>query len=225
MVMHHNPYARLKPPIRRPYTEIYLIRHCHPDYDQEKTVGEYFMPLSAAGKKQRRYLTPKLLKLGIERAYSSGLPRAQETAAPFLEKSGLPLRVEQRLDEIDWQNWHRIKYFNMSETRRVTKFRFHDELDRRLDKMQAAARRTLAAIWRDNKGKRVALFTHGNFIKSLLTGIINADVIGFLSLEIFQSSLTKLVIDRDGYIKINYINDASHLPNPPAEDLFITLTD
>ncbi len=54
---------------------------------------------------------------------------------------------------------------------------------------------------------------------------MNADVIGFLSLEIYQASISKLVIDRDGYVKIGFINDVKHLPNPPHEDIFITLVD
>lgn len=89
--------------------------------------------------------------------------------------------------------------------------------------MQTVARRSLADIYRNSKGKSVAIFSHGNFIKSLVTGILNADIIGFLSLEIFQSSITKLLIDRDGFVTINYINDVGHLPYAVNEDLFKTL--
>ena len=223
--MYKNPYIKLAPPIRRPYTEIYLIRHCHPDYSLEKKLGEYYMPLSKAGKKQRRYLTARLLEMGIDQIYSSGLPRSQETAALFVKKSGLKMKVDLRLDEVHWKNWYRVKYFNMSETSRKERFKHHAVLDRKLDNMQAAARRTLADIWRSNRGRKVALFTHGNVTKALITGILNADVLGFLALEIFQSSISKLVIDRDGYIKVNSINDVEHLPHKPKEDLFITLID
>lgn len=223
--MYQTPYGKLKPKTRKPYTEIFLIRHCHPDYTQEKVVGEANMPLSKHGLKQRRYLTNKLLELGMDKEYASELKRAQETAAAYIKKINRPLLIDARLNEINWIHWLRIKYFNTSEQVRPTKVRNHKELDKQLDKMQAMARRTLASIYKKNKGQKVALFTHGNFIKSLITGIINADVIGFLSLEIFQSSITKLVIDRDGYVKIAYINDVSHLPSPPSEDLFVTLID
>lgn len=223
--MYKNPYVKLRPPLRRPYTEVYLIRHCNPDYSLEKKLGEYNMPLSAAGKKQRRYLTAQLVKIGLDKVYASGLPRAQQSASELITASGLKLDVEERLDEIHWSNWHRVKYFNVSELNRKKKLVLHRELDKKLDKFQAEARRTLAVLCRNNKGKKIALFTHGNFIKSLLTGILNADVIGFLSFEIFQSSVTKLVIDKDGFVKINYINDVSHLPNQPSEDLFVTLLD
>ena len=223
--MYKNPYVKLRPPLKKPYTEIYLIRHCNPDYSLEKKVGDYNMPLSVTGRKQRKYLTKKLLTLGIDKVYASGLPRAQETAMSYIKKTGQTLIVDGRLDEIDWSNWFRIKYFNMSEKTREKEMKHHLKLDHELDKMQTIARRALADIFRRNRGKRVAIFSHGNFIKALLTGILNADVIGFLSIEIFQSSISKLVIDREGYIKISYINDASHLPLEPTEDLFVTLTD
>lgn len=223
--MYQNPYAKLKPSIRRPYTEIYLIRHCNPDYTKEKKVGEYNMPLSTAGVKQRKFLTAKLLKMDIDKIYSSGLVRAQETAAAYAGKSEKTLIIDSRLDEIDWKDWYRIKYFNMSEKTRAKKFKHHVRLDKELDKMQTAARRALADLFRRNRSRKIAIFSHGNFIKALLTSILNTDVIGFLSLEIFQSSISKLVIDRDGYIKISYINDVGHLPTPPTEDLFITLID
>jgi len=223
--MYKNPYVKLKPATQKPYTEIYLIRHCHPNYRLEKKVGEYNMPLSKTGEKQRRYLTKKLLGMGIDSVYSSGLRRAQETAADFLQKSGKKMIVDYRLDEIDWKDWYRIKYFHMSEKTREGKFKHYKRLDKQLDGMQIAARRALAEIFRANRGKQVAVFTHGNFIKAALTGILNADIIGFLSMEIFQSAISKLVIDRFGYVKINRINDAGHLPHQPEEDLFITLAD
>jgi broad specificity phosphatase PhoE len=223
--MYKNPYAKLKPSTRRPYTEIYLIRHCHPDYSLEKKLGEYNMPLSKTGLKQREHLTKKLLGLKIDKVYSSSLTRSQETAALYLRKTDHRLHIDERLDEIDWKDWYRLKYFNMSEKTRENKLKRHQILDKELDRMQAVARRAIADIFHHNRGQRVAIFSHGNFIRALLTGILNADVIGFLSLEIFQSSISKIVIDRDGYIKISFINNADHLPTPPTEDLYITLAD
>ncbi|MFA5000336.1 MAG: histidine phosphatase family protein [Patescibacteria group bacterium] len=223
--MYKNPYAKLEPPTRKPYTEVYLIRHCHPDYNLEKKVGEYNMPLSKIGLRQRRTLTKKLLTLKIDRVYMSGLKRAQETAEDFLNKSRKKPIIDLRLDEIHWSHWHRMKYFNMAEETRNNKLKNRLKLDRQLDKMQTAVRRAFADIIRQGKGKRIAVFAHGNLIKTLLTGILNADVIGFLSLEIFQSSISKILIDRNGYVKISYINDASHLPTLPQRDLYITLKD
>jgi broad specificity phosphatase PhoE len=223
--MYKNPYAKIKPTEHRPYTEVYLVRHCNPDYRLEKKLGERNMPLSGFGLEQRKHLTKKLMSLGPAKIYASGLVRAQETGALYTQKLRQDMVIDRRIDEIDWTHWHRIKYFNMSEETREKKLKSYKTLDKQLDKMQTAARRALADIVSRHPGKKIILFTHGNFIKSLVTSVLNADVIGFLSLEIFQSSITKLVVDRDGYVKISYINDASHLPVMPDKDLFITLKD
>jgi broad specificity phosphatase PhoE len=222
---YQSPYRKIKPKIKSPYTIIYLVRHCNPDYSTEKLVGDHNMPLSKIGLDQREYLTNRLLNMEIDKVYSSELLRAQETARLFADKAGKKVIIDKRLNEIDWTDWYRIKYFNMSEKTREKRFHQHDRLDAQLDKMQASSRKLISDIYMHSKGKSVALFCHGNIIKSIITSITNADVIGFLSLEIFQSSISKLVIDRDGYIKINYINNICHLPHEPNEDLFITLVD
>ncbi len=223
--MYKNPYIKIKPKTLKPYTEFYLIRHCHPDYTTEKKVGERNMRLSKNGLAQRKYLTKKLVTMKFDKVYASELVRAQETALIYAQTKNKEIILDKRLNEIDWTHWYRIKYFNMSEKNREKKLMHHKELDAELDKMQTAARRALADIHKKNKGKKIALFSHGNFIKALITGILDADVVGFLSLEIFQSSISKLVIDRNGSVKINYINDVGHLPSPPNEDLFLTLID
>lgn len=222
---YRSPYSKIKPKIRRPYTVIYLVRHCNPDYGSERLVGDFNMPLSDIGLKQCEFLTRRLLDMEIDKVYSSELLRAQETVRPFASQTGKKVIIDNRLNEIDWKDWYRVKYFNMSETTRAKRFKQYKKLDNDLDKMQTVGRRLIADIYKHNKGKSVALFCHGNIIKSVITGILNSDIIGFLSLEIFQSSISKLVIDRDGYIKINYINNIGHLPHEPNEDLFITLVD
>ncbi|MFA6513977.1 MAG: histidine phosphatase family protein [Patescibacteria group bacterium] len=223
--MYQNPYIKIQPKTNKPYTEILLVRHCHPDYKQEKKLGDKEMPLSKSGLEQRKYLTRRLLKSKIDIICSSELARAKETAAEFVKKSGKELIINPRLNEFNWVDWYRIKYFNMTEKEREKRLKRHELLDKELDKMQTATRRALADIFHRYKGKKVAIFCHGNFIKSLLTGILNADIIGFLSMEIFQSSISKIIVDRDGYIKIISINDVHHLPFPPDKDVFVTLLD
>jgi broad specificity phosphatase PhoE len=222
---YQNPYVKLRPKTRKPYTVIYLIRHCHPDYRLEKEFGDKEMPLSSFGQEQRKYLTERLAKLKIDFIYTSELKRARETAGPISDIIKSEIIIDSRLNEIEWWDWHRIPYFHVTEEKRPELLDGYKKLDKQLDKMQAKARILLNDVFRHHRGKTVALFTHGNFIKSLLTSILNADVLGFLSQEIFQSSLSKIVIDKDGYVRINFINNVDHLPQPPEEDLYVTLVD
>lgn len=221
--MRKNPYSKLQPKTRQPYTEIYLIRHANPDYRLQKKLGDYLMPLSSEGRKQAKFLAKHLKGNKIKVIYASELARAQETAIAFSQSK--EIIIDKRLNEIDWKNWHRVKYFRTSEERRKQYLKDYSILDKHLNKLQAEMRRLLADIFKANKGKKIALFCHGNVIKAILTSIISADVIGFLSLEIYQASVSKLVIDRDAYVKVAYVNDISHLPNQPKEDLFLTLVD
>lgn len=222
---YQNPYVKLRPKTRKPYTVVYLVRHCHPDYKQEKKLGDKNMPLSSFGREQLVYLTERLVKLKVNSVYASELRRAQETAAPIAKIIKKAVIIDSRLNEIDWWDWHRIPYFHTSESGRIKKLKDYQILNKQLDKMQLRAKLLLDNIFLSNKGKTVALVTHGNFIKSLLTGILNADVLGFLSQDIFQSSLSKIVIDKDGYVRISFINNVDHLPQPSEEDLYITLVD
>jgi len=223
--MKKNPYSRLQPKTREPYTTIYLIRHANPNYNLEKKLGDRLMPLSPTGEKQAKELAKALTRLKIDRVYASSFARSQQTAAYFSNRHHLDITVDERLDEIDWKAWHRVKYFRTSEERRKQSLTSYRLLDKQLDKMQTQTRRVLSDIFEDNRGKKVAVFCHGNIIKAFLTGILDADVLGFLSLEIYQASISQLVIDRDAYVKIAGVNDIQHLSEQPKEDLFITLVD
>ena len=217
-----TPYTKTKPQTHGPYTQIYLIRHCKPDYSVKEIVGDIKMPLSKVGKKQRALLTnKKLSQLKIDAVYSSQFIRAQETAELFIRKRKHKLIIDKRFNEIDWEEWYKIKYFNMSEKMRVKRVKEYKEMDARLHRLHKRFRRIIADVYKKNKGKSVLIFCHGNVIRSILTGVLNTDVIGFLSMEIYQSSISKLMIDKNGYIKINYINNIGHLPKRPKEDLFL----
>jgi broad specificity phosphatase PhoE len=216
-----TPYTKTKQKIHGPYTQIYLVRHCKPDYSQKEIVGDAKMPLSRVGKKQRALLTnKKLSKLRPNVVFASQFTRAQETAEVYLKKTKKTLVVDKRFNEIDWEEWYKIKYFNMSEKTRIKRVKEYQEMDARLHRLHTKFRRIIADIYRTHKGKTVLIFCHGNVIRSILTGILNTDVIGFLSLEVYQSSVSKIAIDKNGYIKINYINNIGHLPKKPKEDLF-----
>src|SRR3989339_1744563 len=218
--MQQTAYGRARPASSGPYTQIYLVRHCKPDYSQQKLVGDHNMPLDKIGLKQRKLLNKKLLSLHADIVYTSELLRAQQTAEIFLKKKKLTPVIDKRLNKVDWTEWYKIKYFNMSEKTRIKRVKFYKEMDKRLNILQTRFRRILADIWEKNKGKDIMIFCHGNVIRSILTSILNTDAIGFLSIELYQSSISKIVIDKYGYVKINYINNIGHLPHRPAEDLF-----
>ncbi|PLX25503.1 hypothetical protein C0580_02485, partial [Candidatus Parcubacteria bacterium] len=172
-----TPYAKTIPQINGPYTRIYLIRHCHPDYRTKQIVGDEKMPLSDLGKKQRKLLNKKLEQIKLDKIYASEFTRARETAEDFAKKKKKRIYTEKRLNEVDWTDWYKIKYFNMSEKTRVKKINEYKKIDKKLNRLHIKTRRLLADIYKHNKGKRVGLFCHGNIIRAMLTSIIHTDVI------------------------------------------------
>ncbi|MBU1202776.1 histidine phosphatase family protein [Patescibacteria group bacterium] len=220
-VNQQTPYGKTLPIINGPYTRIYLIRHCHPNYLLKDKLGDEKMPLSDIGQKQAKLLIKKLEQVKLEKIYVSELVRSRQTAEAYAKKHKKKIFTDDRLNEIDWTDWYKIKYFRMSEKTRRKNIKEYRRMNKELEKFQEKSRRMLYDIYKNNQGKRIGLFCHGNLIRSIITSILSTDIIGFLSMEIYQSSVTKLVIDRDGYIKINYINNISHLPHKPNEDLFL----
>ena len=93
--------SKLQKKDREPYTTIYLVRHCNPDYSLEAKLGSENMPLSEVGLKQRKFLTKKLLTLDIDLIYTSAFKRAKETAELFAKQVKKRAVVDPRFNEID----------------------------------------------------------------------------------------------------------------------------
>lgn len=87
--------------------KIILARHGHTAYNRSQKPGEsgetekirswLNIPLDEEGKKDAQELAAKLVKLPIERIYSSNLDRALETAEAVGEQLGLPVEPTKKL--------------------------------------------------------------------------------------------------------------------------------
>lgn len=215
-----TPYGKTIEAQKIPYTRLYLVRHSDPEHDHYDKTGDPDLPLSKIGHKKSIMVANRLKKLSADKIYTSEFLRAKQTAEAFGKKVGIKPKTEPSLNEIDWADWYKVRYFNLSEQARRKSLRHFKNLDKSLDLLQARVRKTLYAIVQKNRGKRIAIFSHGNFIRAVVTGILDADIIGFLSLEIYQASITEIVVDKNNDAKINYVNATGHLPQTVIEDLF-----
>ena len=78
-------------------TTVYLLRHA--ESRSSATVKQPDWPLTDLGAKQARDLVPTLAKLDIDHVYTSPYLRAVETAKPFADFAGKPLRIHDDLRE------------------------------------------------------------------------------------------------------------------------------
>ncbi len=76
-----------------------LVRHGQPDVPTSGYTGN--PPLTPRGHEQARYAAAALRKESIHRIFSSGMARADETAAPLAQALGLSVETHPGLGEID----------------------------------------------------------------------------------------------------------------------------
>jgi 2,3-bisphosphoglycerate-dependent phosphoglycerate mutase len=88
---------------RQSAAELMLIRHGDAIPGPEEIIpsGIYDdLPLSQKGREQARAVAERLKNMRFDAAYSSPLRRCQETAAPLIEQSKLPLTIVEGIKEV-----------------------------------------------------------------------------------------------------------------------------
>lgn len=87
-------------------TYLYLIRHGETDWNVEgRWQGHADVPLNERGLQQAAHIAQQLAGAGLAAIYSSDLQRALETARALSAATGLPVRTDPRLREINQGEW------------------------------------------------------------------------------------------------------------------------
>lgn len=157
-------------------TTIYISRHSQPF---RKLLGEYKVneieqirneknPLSVAGEKYAEQMSnyPDLSK--VETLYSSHYVRAMSTAKYIAEKNNIALNVDERLGE---------RKFGVNELSELPSIFFEEQFrnwDYKLpngestNEVSKRMNEALLEILNNNKGKKVAVISHGTAISAML---------------------------------------------------------
>ena len=160
-------------------TRILLARHGETDWNAERRwQGHADPPLNELGREQARSLGAALAGRAIAAVYSSDLQRASETARIAAEPLGLPVRLEERLREVDVGEWSGLTTAEIEE-------RFPGAVERRRaggngwelgESYEAMGERIeagLLAIAAERPGQTVLVVTHGGPVRMMrrLTGV------------------------------------------------------
>ena len=82
---------------------LYVVRHGETELSAQRSYsGRRDVPLSETGREQARQVGERLRGAGVDAIYSSPLGRAADTARTIAEATGAPLRIDQRLTEVDF---------------------------------------------------------------------------------------------------------------------------
>jgi exopolyphosphatase/guanosine-5'-triphosphate,3'-diphosphate pyrophosphatase len=79
--------------------KLFLVRHAKAAKRSRWKGPEWMRPLTEAGRAQARHLAAELAATGVKRLVSSPALRCRQTLAPLALATGLPLEIDERLDE------------------------------------------------------------------------------------------------------------------------------
>jgi probable phosphoglycerate mutase len=82
---------------------LYLVRHGETERSaQHLYSGQADVPLTEEGRRQARRAGERLASVAVDAIWSSPLCRATDTAAAIAEATGAPVRIDDRLIEVDY---------------------------------------------------------------------------------------------------------------------------
>ncbi len=192
-----------------------LIRHADPDYPNN-TITEH-------GHKEARALADRLAVLGLDRIYSSPLPRAVQTAEYTAKRLGLPIQVEDWTRELTWRiehptlgripvwdvpgeefrgdagcltldSWDRLGCLSGADLRPAYES-MQNHADEFLDRLGYRRQGALYHAVRRNSEK-VALFCHGGFGLAFLAHLLHIPLtLAWSGFWLPPSSVTTILMD------------------------------
>ena len=190
------------------YTRIFLIRHASA-YDDSGLQAEE-SGLNELGCWQARQLAERLKDVPVDKIYSSPTARALETAHAVAKgNSGKEIETYEGLQELMWEFWPELGHFHYDLAYEIKEKLGGEDQLKMLGAVQKKGLDILAKIYKENPGKTVFIFTHGNLIRAILSAIMESGMRGFLSLSIDLASVTILDLNDDTY-RIVTVSDGCH---------------
>jgi broad specificity phosphatase PhoE len=203
-------------------TNVLLIRHGQSRGNAERRFGGHTAtPLSARGRNQAQATALTLKSEGITAIYSSDLARAMETAEPLARLTGLTVNGTNAFRERDVGVMEGLTFEDAAQQhpeqyaallRRDFEYvlsggeSYRQLLDR--------ARQKLDEIIEENRGGRIALFSHTGTICILalhLMGALDAPELKPVWISSANCGITRVELRHDGFVRVLAVNDTRHL--------------
>ena len=195
-----------------------LIRHGETDWNRSgRCQGIADIELNENGKKQAKEVADSLKDHHISAIYSSHLKRALETARHIADHHGLEVCVEHDLHEMNQGDLEglsfpdiRDRYADVLKKWRETPETLRIPNGESLLEVQDRAWKVLEKVHDNHQGETVVAVSHNLTIITLLCKITGVGLKGFRDFHI-QATSKNVIISENGSLRIDVINDVSHL--------------
>lgn len=204
------------PPSRMIY--LFLIRHGENEWVESgklagRTPGVH---LNEKGHQQSAALAERLTGQPITAIYSSPLVRCMETAQPLAERLGLPVCEEPGLLEVDYGDWRggALKELSKEADWQLVQlypsgFRFPG--GETLREVQSRVVGTLEELRTRHEGEAIAIFAHGDILRTTLAWYLGAPLDLFQRIVISTASVSLVAFHRFGP-RILLMNETGEIP-------------
>jgi broad specificity phosphatase PhoE len=155
-------------------TRFLLIRHGENDTVGKRIAGRAAgVSLNQAGRRQAEALVGRLESWDVAAVLSSPMERTVETATPLAGARGLPVIVRKRLNEVDYGQWTGMSF---EELRAIPGWGHYNGFrsgtripgGELISEVQTRMVCELEQLAREHPGGTLALFSHGDPIKTAL---------------------------------------------------------
>lgn len=200
--------------------KIYLIRHAR----QSSPLCNVDVPLAKEGYEQTKLLGERIQSWGIGAIYCSDLLRAKQTAQELQKFIPVSIYERKELEEIDYGE---LTGNSDEENREKYKFFFEKKAQMRWDLEYPGGENNEAVFQRGmpvleeitaSGLDKVAVVTHGGFIRSVVCGILDIPFsrVYQLSKVMENTSITTLYYDeKNEAFSLHALNDYAHLEEHP----------
>lgn len=201
--------------------KIYLIRHCESEGNAcRRAQAQSDALVTRKGYEQNEMLRRRFQHVPIDALYSSDAFRSVMTVAPIAQERGLPVNIRILLREITTGIWEDCAWGNIAqdypeahkvwtETPWITKVPGATTFQQAADRMVFSLHRIANEI-----GDGTALVvSHSCSIKATLCTLMGSPMTEVLTYgHGDNTSVSLLDVDKNGQIRVEFMNDASHLP-------------
>lgn len=179
-------------------TRLYFIRHADAYDETGVQLDDY--SLNNYGKLQALQLAKRLKDNKFHAMYCSKIKRSIETCEAVNEIHKMEVIYTSALNEVGSENWPQPGVHTHTDDLK----NFNGEVTKIYESFQRLVKR--------HKGEEVAVFTHGNWIRVLMSKILNPENPhkAFCHFVIHNTSLNIVDVNGDGFPYIISVSDAGH---------------
>ena len=202
--------------------KIYLIRHCESEGNAcRRTQAQVDALVTMKGYEQNEMLRRRFKDIDLSAAYSSDSFRSIMTAKPIADEKKIPIRVRISLREITTGVWEDMAWGNIAEDYPEANKEWNERpwahitpgagsFQSLAERMLHGLRRIAGEVGEDGSALVVS---HSCSIKAVLCVIHGEPLENMKKFGHCDNTAVSLLdISRDGEIKVEYMNDDSHLP-------------